>query len=61
MYLGRDITGPPVISCNLDKGLLVAYFKGEKAEITKKEIETLLKKLNQELGQSASHGRSQER
>ena len=29
--------------------LLVAYFKGEKAEITKKEIETLLKKLNQEL------------
>ncbi len=30
--------------------LLVIYFKGEKAEITKKEIETLLKKLNQELG-----------
>ncbi|PJC74512.1 MAG: hypothetical protein CO012_05975, partial [Syntrophobacterales bacterium CG_4_8_14_3_um_filter_49_14] len=30
--------------------LLVAYFKGEKAEITKKEIETLLKKLNEELG-----------
>jgi mRNA-degrading endonuclease RelE of RelBE toxin-antitoxin system len=30
--------------------LLVAYFKGEKAEITRKEIETLLKKLNQELG-----------
>ena len=30
--------------------LLVVYFKGEKAEITKKEIETLLKKLNQELG-----------
>ncbi len=29
--------------------LLVVYFKGEKAEITKKEIETLLKKLNQEL------------
>lgn len=29
--------------------LLVAYFKGEKAEISKKEIETLLKKLNQEL------------
>jgi mRNA-degrading endonuclease RelE of RelBE toxin-antitoxin system len=29
--------------------LLVAYFKGEKAEITKKEIETLLKKLNQGL------------
>jgi mRNA-degrading endonuclease RelE of RelBE toxin-antitoxin system len=29
--------------------LLVAYFKGEKAEITKKEIETLLKQLNQEL------------
>ena len=29
--------------------LLVTYFKGEKAEITKKEIETLLKKLNQEL------------
>jgi hypothetical protein len=28
---------------------LVAYFKGEKAEITKKEIETLLKQLNQEL------------
>lgn len=30
--------------------LLVVYFKGEKAEITKREIETLLKKLNQELG-----------
>jgi mRNA-degrading endonuclease RelE of RelBE toxin-antitoxin system len=30
--------------------LLMAYFKGEKAEITKKEIETLLKKLNEELG-----------
>lgn len=30
--------------------LLVAYFKGEKTEITKKEIETLLKKLNEELG-----------
>jgi mRNA-degrading endonuclease RelE of RelBE toxin-antitoxin system len=30
--------------------LLVAYFKGEKAEIAKKEIETLLKKLGQELG-----------
>ena len=30
--------------------LLVVYFKGEKAKITKKEIETLLKKLNQELG-----------
>jgi len=30
--------------------LLVAYFKGEKAEIAKKEIETLLKKLNEELG-----------
>jgi len=29
--------------------LLVAYFKGEKAEITKKEIGTLLKHLNQEL------------
>ena len=29
--------------------LLVAYFKGEKVEITKKEIETLLKKLNQGL------------
>jgi mRNA-degrading endonuclease RelE of RelBE toxin-antitoxin system len=29
--------------------LLVAYFKGEKAEITKKEIEILLKQLNQEL------------
>lgn len=29
--------------------LLVAYFKGEKAEIRKKEIETLIKKLNQEL------------
>jgi mRNA-degrading endonuclease RelE of RelBE toxin-antitoxin system len=29
--------------------LLVAYFKGEKAEITKKKIETLLKQLNQEL------------
>jgi hypothetical protein len=30
--------------------LLVAYFKGEKEEITKKEIETLLKKLSEELG-----------
>jgi len=30
--------------------LLAAYFKGEKTEITKKEIENLLKKLNQELG-----------
>jgi mRNA-degrading endonuclease RelE of RelBE toxin-antitoxin system len=30
--------------------LLVAYFKGERAKITKKEIETLLRKLNQELG-----------
>jgi mRNA-degrading endonuclease RelE of RelBE toxin-antitoxin system len=30
--------------------LLVAYFKGEKAEITKKEIESLLRKLNEELG-----------
>jgi mRNA-degrading endonuclease RelE of RelBE toxin-antitoxin system len=29
--------------------LLAAYFKGEKAEITKKEIENLLKELNQEL------------
>jgi len=29
--------------------LLAVYFKGEKVEITKKEIETLLKKLNQEL------------
>lgn len=29
--------------------LLIAYFKGEKAEITKKEIETLLKQLNQEV------------
>lgn len=29
---------------------LAAYFKGEKTEITKKEIEKLLKKLNQELG-----------
>jgi len=29
--------------------LLVAYFKGEKGEITKKEIESLLKQLNQEL------------
>lgn len=29
--------------------LLVVYFKGEKAEITKKEIEALLKKLNQGL------------
>jgi mRNA-degrading endonuclease RelE of RelBE toxin-antitoxin system len=28
---------------------LVAYFKGEKTDITKNEIETLLKKLNQEL------------
>ncbi len=30
--------------------LLVVYFKGEKAEITKGEIEVLLKKLHQELG-----------
>ena len=30
--------------------LLTVYFKGEKAEITKKEIDTLLKKLYQELG-----------
>ena len=30
--------------------LLVAYFKGEKAGITKKDIETLLKKLSEELG-----------
>ena len=30
--------------------LLVAYFKGEKAEISKTEIETLLKKLSEELG-----------
>jgi mRNA-degrading endonuclease RelE of RelBE toxin-antitoxin system len=29
--------------------LLSAYFKGEKTEITKKEIENLLKKLNQEM------------
>ena len=29
--------------------LLVVYFKGEKTDITKKEIETLLKKLNQTL------------
>ncbi|MFH1489896.1 MAG: hypothetical protein ABII06_13420 [Pseudomonadota bacterium] len=30
--------------------LLLVYFKGEKAEITKKEIETLLKNLSQDLG-----------
>jgi mRNA-degrading endonuclease RelE of RelBE toxin-antitoxin system len=30
--------------------LLAAYFKGEKAEITRSEIEALLKKLHQELG-----------
>ena len=30
--------------------LLVAYFKGEKAEISKTEIETLLKRLSEELG-----------
>ena len=30
--------------------LLFVYFKGEKTEITKKEIESLLKKLYQELG-----------
>lgn len=29
--------------------LLVAYFKGEQTEITKKEIEALLKQFNQEL------------
>ena len=31
--------------------LLAAYFKGKKAEISKKEIESLLKKLNQEVDQ----------
>ena len=30
--------------------LLVAYFKGNKADISKKEIENILKKLTQELG-----------
>lgn len=30
--------------------LLMAYFKGEKSDVTRSEIETLLKKLNQELG-----------
>jgi len=30
--------------------LLVTYFKGEKTEITKNEIESLLKKLHQEIG-----------
>ncbi len=30
--------------------LLVAYFKGDKADISKKEIEKTLKKLTQELG-----------
>jgi mRNA-degrading endonuclease RelE of RelBE toxin-antitoxin system len=30
--------------------LLAVYFKGEKEAITKKEIESLLEKLNQELG-----------
>jgi len=29
--------------------LLAVYFKGEKAKITKKEIESLLKKFNQGL------------
>ena len=29
--------------------LLFVYFKGEKGDITKKEIESLLKKLNEEL------------
>jgi mRNA-degrading endonuclease RelE of RelBE toxin-antitoxin system len=29
--------------------LLTAYFKGEKSDVTRSEIETLLKKLNQEL------------
>ncbi|KPK46343.1 MAG: hypothetical protein AMK74_00480 [Nitrospira bacterium SM23_35] len=29
--------------------LLAVYFKGEKEEISKKEVERLLKKLNQEL------------
>jgi len=28
--------------------LLMTYFKGEKAEINKKEIETLLKRIGQE-------------
>jgi len=32
--------------------LLMVYFKGEKAEITKKKIETLLKNFSQELGQA---------
>ena len=30
--------------------LLVAYFKGEKGKITKKEIQGLLKRLSEELG-----------
>jgi len=30
--------------------LLVAYFKGDKADISKKEVEKTLKKLTQELG-----------
>ena len=38
--------------------LLVAYFKGEKREISKTEIETLLKKLTDELGCLAGAGDS---
>jgi len=30
--------------------LLAVYFKGDKTDVSKKEIELLLKKLNQELG-----------
>ena len=37
-------------ACQMKVYLLVVYFKGEKAEITKKEIEALLKKLSDELG-----------
>ena len=33
--------------------MLAAYFKGDKQDISKKEIEEILKKLNQELGSSA--------
>ena len=34
--------------------ILAAYFKGDKQDISKKEIEEILKKLNQELGYSHS-------
>ena len=52
----KEIWKVRVASSDVKKGKrggyrLIYFWKaGEKAEITKKEIETLLKKLNQELG-----------